>query len=60
MQDFYVYILKCSDGSFYVSHTDDMDARLYQHQNKVISKCYTAKRLPIELVFVERASSFFS
>jgi len=57
MPDFYVYMLQCSDGSYYVGHTDDMDARLYQHENKMFPKCYTAKRLPVKLVFVEGCST---
>ena len=41
---FYVYILKCSDGSYYTGHTDDIEKRLSEHvMGKV--KCYTQKRL---------------
>ncbi|WP_283788532.1 GIY-YIG nuclease family protein [Bermanella sp. WJH001] len=50
---FYVYILKCSDGSFYTGHTDNLDKRIYEHQYKVHGSCYTASRLPIQLVFQE-------
>ncbi|HEU4499553.1 MAG TPA: GIY-YIG nuclease family protein, partial [Sphingomicrobium sp.] len=25
---FYAYMLRCSDGSYYVGHTDDLEARI--------------------------------
>ncbi|MFB3119271.1 MAG: GIY-YIG nuclease family protein, partial [Stenotrophomonas maltophilia] len=28
---FYVYILRCADGSFYVGHSDNIEARLEAH-----------------------------
>jgi len=31
MNDFYVYILKCNDDSYYVGHTDDIEKRVSQH-----------------------------
>lgn len=50
MKDFFVYILQCSDGSFYTGHTDDLEKRLYEHQINQY-ECYTSKRLPVHLVF---------
>ena len=51
MKYFYVYILKCGDGSLYVGHTDDLERRLGEHKS---GQCfgYTSMRLPVELVFV--------
>lgn len=56
MLNFYVYILKCNDGSFYTGHTDNIEKRLAEHQ---LGNCagYTAKRLPVKLVFVEVCAS---
>ena len=54
---FWVYILKCSDGSYYTGHTDDLEKRISQHTNKFFAECYTASRLPIELVYQQ---DFFS
>jgi len=53
---FYVYILRCSDGSYYTGHTDNLDIRLAQHQQGIM-RCYTLKRRPVELVFVETTNS---
>ena len=57
MHDFYVYILLCKDNSFYVGHTDDIDVRLAAHEQRHYPGCYTAKRLPVKLVFFQEASS---
>ena len=47
---FQVYMLHCSDGSFYVGRTDDLEARLVAHRKRLYCG-YTAKRLPVRLVF---------
>jgi predicted GIY-YIG superfamily endonuclease len=52
MQDFYVYILKCSDGSYYTGHTDQLEKRIAEHNIKQFDG-YTAARLPFEVVFVQ-------
>jgi len=49
---FWVYILRCADGSFYTGHTDNLDQRLAKHQTGEPGG-YTATRLPVELVFSE-------
>ena len=51
---FYVYILKCRDGSYYTGHTDNIQLRMAQHQQGTFPKCYTASRLPVELVFTQQ------
>jgi tRNA/rRNA methyltransferase len=51
--DFYAYLLRCSDGSYYAGHTDDLDARVAQHQAGAIPG-YTQKRRPVRLVWSDR------
>lgn len=51
MSYFYVYMLRCSDGSYYIGHTDNIEARISQHKQGLIKNCYTTMRLPVELVF---------
>ncbi|BAV63636.1 TrmH family RNA methyltransferase [Sphingobium cloacae] len=48
--EFYAYILRCSDGSYYTGHTDDLEKRLGQHQAGEI-KGYTLDRRPVELMW---------
>ena len=47
---FWVYVLRCSDGSYYTGHTDDLDSRIGAHQTGEIPG-YTASRRPVKLVF---------
>ena len=53
---FYVYILHCSDGSYYIGHTDNQESRVAAHQSGAISG-YTSKRRPVSLVFSEQFHS---
>lgn len=54
---FYVYILKCSDGSYYTGQTDDLEKRFNQHAVGYFPNCYTASRLPVQLAFQQPFSS---
>ena len=51
--DFYAYLLRLSDGSYYAGHTDDLDSRIAQHQSGAFAG-YTQKRRPVELVWADR------
>ncbi len=54
MKVYYVYILLCSDNSFYTGITNDLERRIIEHNSKKNKNSYTASRLPIELKwFVE-------
>ena len=48
---FWLYILKCSDDSYYTGHSDSLEERLSKHESGIFANCYTATRRPIELVF---------
>jgi tRNA/rRNA methyltransferase len=58
---FYAYMLRCADGSYYVGHTDDLDARFGAHQSGLIEG-YTQNRRPVTLAwsqeFAERDEAF--
>jgi len=47
---FWVYLLRCADGSYYAGHTDNLERRMGQYQ---AGECegYTATRRPVELVW---------
>lgn len=49
---FWVYILRCADGSYYTGHTDDLAKRLAEHQTGQAAG-YTATRRPVMLLFSE-------
>ena len=46
----WLYILLCSDGSYYTGHTRDLRMRVAQHQAGIASR-YTRGRLPLRVVF---------
>lgn len=48
----YMYILKCSDGSYYTGSTTDLETRLQQHQAGLGAN-HTRKHLPVQLVYYE-------
>jgi len=53
---FWVYILQCSDGSYYTGHTDDLGKRFYQHQSGALEG-YTHSRRPVKLIFQQMFST---
>ena len=56
MLSFWVYLLRCADGSYYAGHTDDLDKRIGEHMAGACGG-YTATRLPVELVFSQSCPS---
>ncbi|MCK9536818.1 MAG: GIY-YIG nuclease family protein [Bacilli bacterium] len=52
----YIYILKCSDDTFYTGWTNNIEKRLNDHNNGIGSK-YTKSRLPVQLVYYEEFST---
>jgi putative endonuclease len=49
----YVYILECSDGSYYTGSTNNLQLRIAQHQEGIGSN-YTRKHLPVKLLYYEK------
>ena len=49
----FVYILKCRDGSLYTGMTNDLPHRLSVHRSGR-GGAYTRSRLPVRLVYSER------
>ncbi len=47
---FWVYILRCADGTYYTGHTDDLERRMGQHQTGEVPG-YTHDRRPVELMW---------
>ncbi len=49
---FHTYLLRCADGSYYVGHTDNLEARIGQHKSGLIPG-YTSSRLPVEFLWAQ-------
>lgn len=48
----YVYVVTCSDGTYYTGYTTDVERRVAEHNAGTAAK-YTRGRQPVELVHVE-------
>jgi hypothetical protein len=53
---FFVYIIRCADGSFYVGHTSNVDDRIKVH-NDGRGALWTACRRPVTLLYRERCAN---
>jgi len=54
MKTLYVYILECSDDSFYIGVTNDVGRRFIEHFNGIHDRAFTYERRPIKLVFCKQ------
>lgn len=52
----YVYLLQCSDGTFYCGITTDLADRVARHNSGKGAK-YTRSRLPVYLLYSEPAEN---
>jgi len=48
---YFVYILECSDHTFYTGITTSLDRRINEHNNSALGAKYTYTRRPVKLVF---------
>ena len=55
-ETWFLYLLKCADGSLYTGITNDLDRRLQMHQNGKASR-YTRARRPVNMVYHEKCKS---
>lgn len=53
MKDYFVYILECSDKSYYTGVTSNLNKRVQEH-NSGLLKGYTSSRLPVKLIYSNR------
>ncbi len=56
MAAWFTYILECTDGSFYVGITNDLDLRVAEHNDGQGAQ-WTTKRRPVKLRYAESHSS---
>lgn len=50
---FFVYILECADGTFYIGSTNDLEKRLLAHNEGNAGAKYTRGRRPVVVRYVE-------
>lgn len=51
MKTYYVYILKCSDDSYYTGITNSLEKRIEQHNAGIDTNCYTFNKRPVQLMY---------
>ena len=54
--NYFVYIVECSDGLYYAGVTNDLEARLAQHNEGHHTTAFTYKRRPVVLRYYQRFS----
>ena len=56
--EFYVYIVRCCDDTYYTGSTKNLSDRVLRHNGKLAGGArYTRGRRPVELVYAEYFSS---
>jgi len=64
MKTYYVYAIRCFDGTFYIGVTNDVDRRFWEHQNEIHPDAYTHGRGPLilehisEFAWIDEAIAF--
>ncbi len=51
MKPSFVYIIKCSDGTYYTGITSNQEKRIFEHKSGKHPDSYTFSRRPLSLVF---------
>lgn len=57
MKVYYVYILMCSDKTYYTGITSNLEKRINEYKNGKHLDSYTYKRRPIDLVYFAEFSN---
>ncbi len=53
-KDFSVYVVRCADGTLYTGVTNDVTARIREHNSATIGAKYTRSRRPVRLAYHEK------
>jgi putative endonuclease len=57
LKTIFVYILECSDDSFYVGVTNNVGRRFIEHSTGLHEDSYTFSRRPLKLVYCKQFNS---
>ncbi len=52
----YIYVIRCNDGTLYTGATTDIGRRVKEHNKKKGGR-YTRSRLPVKLVYNEKCAT---
>jgi putative endonuclease len=51
MKDWFMYVVRCSDGSLYTGVTNNIEKRILEHNCGTRGAKYTKSRRPVKLVY---------
>ncbi len=54
----YVYVLECSDKTYYTGVTNNLERRINEHEQGMDAESYTYKRRPLKLVYFEMFTDY--
>lgn len=54
---YFVYILECSDGTYYTGITNNPETRVFEHNHDEDIRHYTYSRRPVKLVYTYQFSN---
>ena len=57
LEPWFVYIVRCADGTFYTGISNDVESRVKTHNTSRYGAKYTRGRRPVELVYTEKCGS---
>jgi putative endonuclease len=57
VKQYFVYMLLCADGSYYVGVTNDVDRRVWEHNAGLSSTAYTHSRRPVQIAHTSTFSN---
>jgi putative endonuclease len=55
---FFVYMLQCNDGTYYVGSTNNLERRVHNHNTSKAGAHYTKIRRPVALVYHEQCDTY--
>jgi len=55
--NYYVYLVECSDGTYYCGYTNNLDSRIKEHNSSRTGAKYTKGRRPVKLIYSEELLS---
>lgn len=50
---YWIYIVECNDNSYYTGVTNNLDRRIWEHNNDEDENHYTFSRRPVKLLYCE-------
>ncbi len=56
--NYYVYILQCSDGTYYTGYTNDIENRIKEHNYSKRGAKYLRGKVPVRLVYAKEYHNY--